>query len=133
MPAFDLAKARETCEKSKVRTERIRSMLLGFLAEHPICDSEYCESVIDAAEMLPAAIAQIEELSDIVRSQISAVPDSEKDQIIFKQAKRIKFLEMALIQERLKYNLLFPEMWTPEDRKDEIRTIVRQLHAEGLL
>jgi hypothetical protein len=46
---------------------------------------------------------------------------------------RIEELETALVKERVRYNLLFPEMWSKDDRRDSIAQAREQLQKEGLL
>jgi DNA gyrase/topoisomerase IV subunit A len=46
------------------------------------------------------------------------------------QAKQLDILKEKLIAERMKYNLLFPEMWSKEDRRDAILQARDQLKAE---
>jgi len=57
----------------------------------------------------------------------------ETDEIFREAVKMIEKLEMALIKERVRYNLLFPEMWSKEDMREEIFQAREQLQKEGLI
>ena len=49
---------------------------------------------------------------------------------IAEQAKQIATLTAALVKERMKYDLLFPEMWSAEDKKYAAKIAYKQLAQE---
>jgi len=137
MTEFDAKKVREICSLAEPRISRARSMILGYLAEHPMMTEDRIESVIDAAEQLSSTLVRIEELER--RTYVAMrVGDSNlfvygsdeatgkmRDEIYSRQ-KRISELEQALIAERA-------DSIDSTDTKSAETIAREQLEKEGIL
>jgi hypothetical protein len=91
--------------------------------------------IVASRELLPAAIARIEELeADLTKSNHAYL---DLQYICDEQAERISILENALIEERAKkiqYKLEWKQTHTLQEMADDVRKMVReQLVSEGLL
>ena len=100
-----------------------------------------CEGLINKINAMQdeceAAGAQVDpyrdELTELLKMDWpgGVCPDDRK--IIEAVKSRFYKFRKSLIAERVKYNLLFPEMWNKEDRRSGIVKAIEQLKSEGIL